>query len=160
DLTKLSQAHSSYVWRTSETWPKRDPLGPHLTRSHVWPTSKTWPKSDQPSPDLFPSSLKQTWNKLDHASTSSKSQSKLILQAPKFDPRFRGSKNVTSSLATPRSCLSHISLKTPMQASHAPPHSSKVTFGPSPRLGPNVTHLLKAQDLQQFFPTLSNFNSS
>ncbi|MED6115372.1 hypothetical protein PIB30_089811 [Stylosanthes scabra] len=26
-------------------------------------------------------------------------------------------------------------------------HSSKVTFGPSSRLGPNVTHLLKAQDL-------------
>ncbi|MED6188357.1 hypothetical protein PIB30_085200, partial [Stylosanthes scabra] len=34
------------------------------------------------SPDLFPSSLKQTWNKLDHASTSSKSQAKPTLQAP------------------------------------------------------------------------------
>ncbi|MED6114301.1 hypothetical protein PIB30_078988 [Stylosanthes scabra] len=59
------------------------------------------------SPYLSPSSLKQTWNKLDHASTSSKSQAKPTLQAPKFDPRFWGSKNVT--------------LQKPMQASQALP---------------------------------------
>ncbi|MED6211404.1 hypothetical protein PIB30_073389, partial [Stylosanthes scabra] len=61
------------------------------------------------SPYLFPSSLKQTWNKLDHASTSSKSEAKPTLQVPKFDPHFWGSKNVTASLATPRSHLSHVS---------------------------------------------------
>ncbi|MED6148860.1 hypothetical protein PIB30_057039, partial [Stylosanthes scabra] len=98
DITKLSKAHSSHVWPTSEMWPKRDPsatspavtFGPHLRRG-----------PNVTSPYLFPSSLKQTWNKLDHASASSKSQAKPTLQALMFDPRFWGSKNVTSSLATP-----------------------------------------------------------
>ncbi|MED6178052.1 hypothetical protein PIB30_104049, partial [Stylosanthes scabra] len=44
------KAHSSHIWPTSETWPKCNPAGSHLTSSHVWPMSKTWPKRDQPRP--------------------------------------------------------------------------------------------------------------
>ncbi|MED6186956.1 hypothetical protein PIB30_071732, partial [Stylosanthes scabra] len=106
DLTKLSQAHSSHVG-------PRLKRGPNVTHQDLTSPAVTMgPRlrrgSNMTSPDLFPSSLKQTWNKLDHASTSSKSQAKPTLQAPKFDPRFWGSKNVTSSLATPRSHLSHV----------------------------------------------------
>ncbi|MED6113700.1 hypothetical protein PIB30_073203 [Stylosanthes scabra] len=103
----------------------------HETRNEIIEMRKQirdWTRnaSSREGPYLFPSSLKQTWNKLDHASTSSKSQAKPTLQAPKFDPRFWGSKYVTSSLAIPRSRLSHVSnpnvtLQTPMQASQALP---------------------------------------
>ncbi|MED6214176.1 hypothetical protein PIB30_100355, partial [Stylosanthes scabra] len=110
-VQQARKAHSSHVWPTSKTWPKRDPPGPHQAQPTspavtFGPRLKRGPNVT--SPYLFPSSLKQTWNKLDHASTSSKSQSKPTLQAPKFDPRFWASKNVTSPHTTSSPRLSHV----------------------------------------------------
>ncbi|MED6213972.1 hypothetical protein PIB30_098597, partial [Stylosanthes scabra] len=114
---------------TAVTFGPRFKRGPNVTNQNLTSPAVTFgphlkPGPNVTSPHLSQSSLKQTWNKLDRASTSSKSQAKLTLQAPKFDPRFWGSKNVTSSLATPRSRLGHVSnvtLQTPMQASQALP---------------------------------------
>ncbi|MED6127247.1 hypothetical protein PIB30_086216, partial [Stylosanthes scabra] len=73
----------------SKTWPKRDPPRPHQAQPTppavtFGPRLKRGPNVT--SPYLFPSSLKQTWNKLDHTSTPSKSQAKPTLQAFTFGP--------------------------------------------------------------------------
>ncbi|MED6115823.1 hypothetical protein PIB30_094421 [Stylosanthes scabra] len=97
DLTKLSQAHSSHVWPTSETWPKRDPPGPHLTSSHVLPTSKTWPKRDQPIPlpKLTQRNLEQARSRLNILKISRSHQRDLLLSHTKvtFEPRFQRGPN-------------------------------------------------------------------
>ncbi|MED6223740.1 hypothetical protein PIB30_077033, partial [Stylosanthes scabra] len=113
--TKVQQArkaHSSHVWPTSKTWPKRDPPGPHQAQPSspavmFGPRLKHGP--NMTSPYLFPSSLKQTWNKLDHASTPSKSQAKPTLHASTFRPHFLPSPNVTQGKASsPWSRFCHV----------------------------------------------------
>ncbi|MED6226517.1 hypothetical protein PIB30_104469, partial [Stylosanthes scabra] len=61
------------------------------------------------NPYLSPCSLKQTWNKLDHASKPSKSQAKPTLQASTFRQRFLPSPNVTQGKASsPWSRFCHV----------------------------------------------------
>ncbi|MED6177250.1 hypothetical protein PIB30_096388, partial [Stylosanthes scabra] len=134
DLTKLSHPHSSHVWPTSDTWPKCDPPEPHLTSSHVWPTSKPWPKRDHPIPlpKLTRTNLEQARSRLNilrissQAHTPSSQVWSTFLGEPKGDPPDTYASFSSSPLIQARSCLD---------------------LG----LGPNVTHPLKAQDLQQFF---------
>ncbi|MED6201622.1 hypothetical protein PIB30_096838, partial [Stylosanthes scabra] len=71
-------------WAMSKTWSKRD-IHQGSTSKESSPAVTFGPRlrrgPNMTNPYLFPSSLKQTWNKLDHASTPSKSQAKPILQA-------------------------------------------------------------------------------
>ncbi|MED6223222.1 hypothetical protein PIB30_071865 [Stylosanthes scabra] len=101
--------------------PKFDPTKTqgkgNLTKSRFWHV-KTWQKRDQPIPlpKLTQANLEQARSCLNLFKVSSQAHS------PSFHvfSTFLGSKNVTQS-----------------------PHHTKVTFGPSSRLGPNVVHLSK-----------------
>ncbi|MED6220616.1 hypothetical protein PIB30_046449 [Stylosanthes scabra] len=153
---------SSHVWPTSKTWPKRDPPGPHLTRSHVWPTSKTWPKRDQPIPlpKLTQTNLEQARSRLNILKISSQAHT----PSSQVWSTFLGSKNVTSSLATPRSRLSHVgmTLQTPKQASQALPSFKQGHVWTKSQTGtwPKRDSPPQGPRLAAMFPTFSNCNSA